>query len=275
MGKKSRVSKRENVDALTSDRQGLAWLLETFMRRFNTLMHIAMITPLYAMAAACIGTALLPGLFLIRYVFLSTAGLSEFVRIWILGASIGAGYFFYGFTLVLLVPLLNLLMRIRLSAWRGGYYSLEAIPWYIHNGSTYLVRYTFLEFITPTPINILFFRMMGMKVGRGTIINTSHISDPSLITMGKKVTIGGSATIVGHYGQGGYLVLAPVKIGDRATIGLRATIMGGADIGEGAKILPNSVVLPKTIVPAGETWGGVPAKKIIISKSKRRLKVAS
>jgi acetyltransferase-like isoleucine patch superfamily enzyme len=69
-------------------------------------------------------------------------------------------------------------------------------------------------------------------------------------------------TIVAHYGQGGFLVLAPVHIGDKATIGLRAVLMGGVVIGEGAKILPNSVVLPKTKIPAGETWGGVPAQRI-------------
>jgi acetyltransferase-like isoleucine patch superfamily enzyme len=103
---------------------------------------------------------------------------------------------------------------------------------------------------------------MGMKIGNGTIINTIHISDPSLIEMGRKVTLGGSVTIAAHYGQGGFLVLSPVKIGDKATIGLRAIIMGGVEIGEGAKILPNSVILPKTRIPAGETWGGVPARRM-------------
>mgnify|MGYP000588390086 FL=1 len=67
---------------------------------------------------------------------------------------------------------------------------------------------------------------------------------------------------VAHYAQAGYLVIAPVKIGSRATIGLRAMIMGDVVIGEGARVLPNSVVLPKTRIPAGETWGGVPAVRI-------------
>jgi serine acetyltransferase len=53
-----------------------------------------------------------------------------------------------------------------------------------------------------------------------------------------------------------------VEIGDGATIGLKASVMGGAKIGKGAKILPHSVVMPKTVVPDGETWGGVPAQKL-------------
>jgi acetyltransferase-like isoleucine patch superfamily enzyme len=129
-----------------------------------------------------------------------------------------------------------------------------------------MLRYTFLEFVTPSPFSLWFYQAMGMQIGPGTVINSTHISDPSLIEIGSKVTIGGSATIVAHYGQSGYLVLAPVKIGNGVTVGLRATIMGGVIIGDNAKILPNSVLLPKTIVPANEVWGGVPAHKYELRK---------
>ena len=57
-------------------------------------------------------------------------------------------------------------------------------PWYFHNAYTYIVRYTFLEFITPTPLNLLFYKMMGMKIGKGAHINTTNISDPGLIEIG-------------------------------------------------------------------------------------------
>ncbi|HPI40887.1 MAG TPA: hypothetical protein PLJ21_08785, partial [Pseudobdellovibrionaceae bacterium] len=116
------------------------------------------------------------------------------------------------------------------------------------------------------PFNIWFYRRLGMKIGRGCQVNSTHISDPSLITMGDKVTVGGSVTIVAHYGQGGFLVLAPVVIEDNVTLGLKATIMGGSHIGKGAKILPHSVVLPKTKIPENETWGGVPAKKLSLEE---------
>lgn len=180
----------------------------------------------------------------------------------VLGLTFGLSYLVYGFTILFVAPIANFILRTNLQAWRGQYFSGPAVRWYFHNGLTYIVRYTFLEFITPTPMCILFYRMMGMKIGRGVQINTTNISDPSLIELGEKATIGGSATIVGHYGQHGYLVLAPVKIGKGATIGLRAIIMGGAEVGEGAKVMANSVVLPKMRIPAGETWAGIPAQKI-------------
>ena len=104
--------------------------------------------------------------------------------------------------------------------------------------------------------------MMGMKIGKGTVINTTYISDPSMISLGEKVTLGGSVTIVGHYGQAGLLIISPVKIGNNCTIGLKCSVMGGATIGDNVKIMPHSVVMPKTTIPDGEIWGGVPAQKI-------------
>ncbi len=254
--------KEQDLNSQKSERRGVLGLLENILREFKIFAHLGLLAPLYLAGALCIGAALLPGFYLYQWSYSVSAHWSELLRFWILGSSLGAGYLMYGFSLIFLMPSLNWAFQGRLSAWRGPYYSLPAIRWYIHNGLTYLVRFTFLEFITPTPFNLFFFRMMGMKIGEGTIINSIHISDPSLIHLGRKVTLGGSVTIVAHYGQGGFLVLAPVHIGDKVTVGLRAVIMGGASIGEGAKILPNSVVMPKTVIPAGETWGGVPARKI-------------
>ncbi len=266
---------KADVYELRSERKGVGGFFENALRNFQILGHLALIAPLYLIAASSLGLALVPGFYLYQYADSISQDWSQAARYWILGSSLGAGYFAYGFSLILIAPAINFLFQAKLSAWRGPYYSLPAIRWYIHNGLTYLVRYTFLEFITPTPFNLFFYRAMGMKIGAGTIINTSHLSDPSLITMGRKVTLGGSVAIVGHYGQGGYLVLAPVKIGDKATIGLRAILMGGVEIGESAKILPGSVVLPKTKVPAGETWGGVPARKLDPAELKASLQVAA
>jgi serine acetyltransferase len=51
-------------------------------------------------------------------------------------------------------------------------------------------------------------------------------------------------------------------IGARATIGLGVTVMGDVEVGEGATVMPHAVLLPGSRVGAGETWGGVPARRI-------------
>jgi hypothetical protein len=250
------------IDPQTSKHGGIKGLYETLFRRFKTIVFILSLLPLYFVGASVIGAALLPGILLVRFTWTWTQDMHWLVQDFSLGLSVAVGYILYGFSLILIIPTTNFVLRTKPKISRGPYYSVDFLKWFVHNALTYVVRYTFLEFITPTPFNLFFFRRMGMKVGRGTQINTSHISDPALIEIGDHVTIGGSATLCAHYGMGGYLILAPVKIGNKVTVGLKASIMGGVEIGEGAKILPHSVVLPKTVIGAHETWGGVPAVKI-------------
>ncbi len=124
------------------------------------------------------------------------------------------------------------------------------------------MRYTFLPFVTLTPFGIWFLKAMGMKIGRHAFINTEYISDPRLLEIGEDAALGGSVRICAHFGGGGHLTVAPVIIGARATLGLAVTVMGDVQVGDGATVLPNSVLLPGSRVGAGETWGGVPARRI-------------
>ena len=53
---------------------------------------------------------------------------------------------------------------------------------------------------------------------------------------------------------------APVRIGARAFLGANTIVCKGATIGEEAVVAAGSVVVGD--VPAGETWGGNPARRI-------------
>ena len=257
---KEKEKQRLELDNQRTAHNGLIGLFETAIRRYKTLSHALSTLPLYIMSICCMAVALSPSVYLFRWVGKTVAAQPTLVQTGALAAAFAAGFFLYGFTLVVLVPFVNFMLRTNLHPWRGAYYSFGSLRWYIHNCLTYLVRYTFLDFMTPTPFNIMYFRAMGMKIGVDVQLNTCNISDPSLIEIGDRATIGGSATIIAHYASSGFLIVTPTKIGKGATIGLKATIMGGVTIGEYAVIMPNSVVLPKTVVPAGEVWGGVPAQ---------------
>jgi acetyltransferase-like isoleucine patch superfamily enzyme len=258
-----KTEKRELLDPQGSAHGGFAGLFETLLRRFKVAVHALTLLPFYAIAAICLGLAGTPGVLLMTWLSKAVEHSPLYIKSASLAVGIATSYFLYGFALILVVPVFNLLLvGKRLQSWRGPYYSLPAVRWYIHNGLAYLVRYTFLPFITPTPYGLFFFRAMGMRIGKGVVLNSEHISDPSLITIEDKATIGGSVTIIAHYGVGGYLVISPVRVCAGATVGIKATLMAGAEIGANAKILPHSVVLPKTKVPSGETWGGVPARRL-------------
>lgn len=195
------------------------------------------------------GIAFLPGISLFQIIYDFTNDFQPILKNLFLGFSLASGFFMYGMTLIFVVPAVNKILPLKVKPHRASWYSLSVIPWYYHNALTYLVRYTFLDFITPTPFNKLFYQMMGMKIGKGSVINTSNISDPCLIEIGENVTIGGSVTLVAHYGQKGLLVIDRLVIKDKATIGLRASLFGNVVVGKGALVKAHEVLMPKTRIP--------------------------
>ena len=88
------------------------------------------------------------------------------------------------------------------------------------------------------------------------------------ITIGDKCLIGAGSRFVDHdhglaagrdiWGQPGEV--AEIVIGRDVWIGANVVVLKGVHIGEGAVIAAGAVVTKA--VPAGEIWGGVPARKL-------------
>jgi acetyltransferase-like isoleucine patch superfamily enzyme len=232
------------------------------LRRFARLSYHVFVIVVVTIAASAMGLALAPALWVWHAALAWSAALPAVGRFMATGLALAAAFFVFGFALLIIVPVYNFVLPTRVKPFKGGYYTIHAVPWALHNVLFYLVRYTFLPFITLTPFGIWFLRAMGMKVGRHAFVNTELISDPRLITLGDDVTLGGSVRIFAHYGGGGNLVIAPVVIEDRATVGIGVTIMGDVRVGRGAVILAHSAVLPGSRVGEDETWGGIPARPI-------------
>jgi acetyltransferase-like isoleucine patch superfamily enzyme len=236
--------------------------LDRVLRRFARISYHLFVVLVVAIAASAMGVALAPALWVWHTALAWSASLPALVRFLAPGFALAASFFVFGFALLLIVPVYNFVLPTRVKPFKGGYYTIHSVPWALHNVLFYLVRYTFLPFVTLTPFGIWFLRAMGMTIGRHAFVNTELISDPRLITLGDDVTLGGSVRIFAHYGGGGNLVIAPVVIEDRATVGIGVTIMGDVRIGKGAVILPHSALLPGSRVGEGETWGGIPARPI-------------
>jgi acetyltransferase-like isoleucine patch superfamily enzyme len=237
-------------------------LVDRFIRRFNRTTHVLAILALYLLVAFVVGCALAPAIAFVAAVWPVAAAWPSPWRWLGFGTALGVALFIAGFALLVLVPLFNRVLPTRVREFHGSYFTIAAVPWYLHNGLFYLVRYTFLPYVCLTPFGLWFLRAMGMKIGERAYINTEFISDPCMITIEDEVVIGGSVHLFAHYGGGGHLTIAPVRIGRGATVGQKATVMGDVEIGEHAVILPHSVLLPGSRVGAGEIWGGVPAQPI-------------
>jgi acetyltransferase-like isoleucine patch superfamily enzyme len=236
--------------------------LDRFIRRFHYTAYMLALLSLYALGATALGLALAPGLWIFQQGVVLATGLPAWLAWPAQGTALALGFFAFGFSLLIVVPVFNAVLPTRVRPFKGGYFTLAALPWYLHNGLFYLVRYTFLPFVTLNPFGLWFLRAMGMRIGKRSFINTEYISDPCLLSLGDDVALGGGVRIFAHYGGGGHLVIAPVRVDDGATIGLGATVMGDVVVGPRATVLPHSVLLPGSRVGSDETWGGVPAQPI-------------
>ncbi len=107
------------------------------------------------------------------------------------------------------------------------------------------------------------YRGMGVTVGSHVSVGleaTFDIFYPEHITLGDDTIVGYSTTILCHeFTREGYGV-GPVVVGEDVTIGANCTILPGVTIGEGATVSAHSLV--NKDIPPGETWGGVPARRI-------------
>lgn len=120
----------------------------------------------------------------------------------------------------------------------------------------------FLQFTRTTRINTMFYRLLGMKVGRDVIIDTVHVYDVDLIEMGDRAVIGGDAVIMAHVLEGDSVYYKRTRIGRGAIIGYGTIVLAGAEIGDGAIVGAGSLVLKDTVLPPRTVWGGIPVRKI-------------
>lgn len=130
-----------------------------------------------------------------------------------------------------------------------------------------------------------FYRLAGVKIGRGSTIHTRAIFyDPRNIKIGKDTIIGEGVVLDGRdslvigdhvafatdvmvynakhdiQSDDFHAITAPVEIGDYAFVGPRAIILPGVKIGRGAVVAAGAVVVKD--VEDYSIVGGVPAKEI-------------
>jgi len=245
----------EDINSRKSTKTGFVALIENVFRKFQTFGFVLFLVPIILACVLCLAIALTPGMMLYQATSTYVVNMHFILKSFLFALSLAFGFLAFIISILFVVPLFNLPVLPFVKPNRGAWFSIESLPWYYHNALTYLVRYTILDLITPSPLNVLFFKMMGMKIGKGVVINTSNISDPCLITIEDYVTIGGSVYMMAHYGMKGFLIIDKLHIKKGAMIGLAAKLLGGVTIGEKAVVAPNVAVLPKTIIKPGEKYG--------------------
>ncbi|PWV58837.1 acyltransferase [Plasticicumulans acidivorans] len=144
-----------------------------------------------------------------------------------------------------------------------GEYSMDSIQFFIWK--LYSVLYYF-GCGALKPFNVMFVRpfvqyLFGARIGKNVALGGTLV-DPHLIEIGDEAIIGENSVIAAHAINSGYIRFGRIVIDSQATVGVNATVMPGVSIGRGAVLLAGAVATPGTVIPDGEMWGGVPAKRI-------------
>lgn len=228
----------------------------------NNLIQTVFPMMLYVLGGLVLGVSIFPAVSLTAWFYDLSQGMAQWARLLAVSCGIGIGYFLYGFTLMLVTSLLNTVMGLRLKPGKHKYFSPESLRWVLASGLHLVVKVTFVDFVMLSPFLNMYCRMMGAKIGEGVMINSKFVHDLSLLEIGDGAIIGGEAAISCHAAEKGYIVLSPVRIGKGALIGQRSILMPGVTVGDGAVVAAQAVVLKDEVIPAGETWVGIPAHKL-------------
>jgi acetyltransferase-like isoleucine patch superfamily enzyme len=120
-----------------------------------------------------------------------------------------------------------------------------------------------------------YYRGMGAKMPNSVLLGArTRMSDPYFVELGENVTIGADAVILGHLGHGREIILGRVFVGDGAIIGMRSVVLPDVRIGKDARVGAGALVARGTVIPDGESWAGVPARKISPRKEVREGRAA-
>lgn len=115
--------------------------------------------------------------------------------------------------------------------------------------------------LLPVPIMRVLYILLGAKLDENTY-SSGLILDPIFVSIGSNSIVGQGALIIPHIIENEKLAHFPIKIGNNVTIGANAVVLSGVTIEDNALVATGAVVKKGTNIKSGETWAGIPAKRI-------------
>ncbi len=168
--------------------------------------------------------------------------------------------------IVFLTPPLGMLLTIAVKwAVIGRYQPGEHPIWGIYYFRWWLVSrmqvLAWADIYHGTPLISLYFRLMGAKVGRNSILDASNCVAYDLLTVGDDTCIGAETQYLGYRVEDGMLKLGTIKLGSRCFVGTQSAIGLNTEMGDDARLDDLSLLPDGQTIPPGEAWRGSPAAR--------------
>src|SRR5579883_449989 len=111
-----------------------------------------------------------------------------------------------------------------------------------------------------------FLRMLGAKIGKYTVINSTYISEFDLVEIGDGTCINKDSTIQSHLFEDRVFQTGTIKIGEGCTIGDRSILLYDTVMQSYSTLGDLSLLMKGEILYKSSEWGGIPAERIYRSK---------
>jgi acetyltransferase-like isoleucine patch superfamily enzyme len=210
-----------------------------------------------------VGVAFMPSYYMMRYIWNITSGAPESIwNILLRCLSFGWAYFLFGHSFLIVGVSARHLLRLRNREGSAPIISFDVFGVAAYNFIIAMAQMFFLPLVRGTPMIVGFFRGMGMKIGRNSIVMTHRIYDCDMIEIGNNCVIGGNVAINAHTGERGRGVMSKVTIGNRVSIGANTMILPGVTIEDNVMVGANSLIPKGMRLRSNRTYGGVPLREI-------------
>ena len=199
-------------------------------------------------------------------------GLYDFQNDWLnalgTGLSISSSAIVYSFSLLAFSATLQFILHVRIKEKTVvPLASFSTIRW-AFCGQILRSTQPVLQHFVPSFVSNIYYRVCCAKIGKNTQINTHLLNDPFLIRIDDDCVIGGGATFNGHLVEKGQMVFAPIHMHKGSLVGTGAIVQPGVTVGADAVVASEALIPKYRTIPAGEVWGGLPAKLIRSSSAR-------
>lgn len=110
-----------------------------------------------------------------------------------------------------------------------------------------------------SPLIILYYRLLGAKIGKNCYIGSLHLSIQDMISIGDNTSIGYDTSLTGYIVEDGWLKIGSISIGNHCFIGGRSRINIDTVMEDGAALGHMSMLPEEAVIPKGQYFSGSPA----------------
>jgi non-ribosomal peptide synthetase-like protein len=115
-------------------------------------------------------------------------------------------------------------------------------------------------YLAGSPLQVLYFRLLGAKIGDHAYLGKLGIGAPDLVEIGSHTSIGNTVVFHNATVGDGLLKIARIRLGDHCYVGSSAVLMGGCRMQDYAELGDLGCLTADAEVGEGESWRGSPAR---------------